>query len=398
MRVCGAPLTCAARTGAAKIDQPVFFVNDSTTPPFGRYEPLRLLEQIMDTALRPLADPAAHPESFFEDYRLLGLDGSLWSIGNVPALVAQLPGAAIDRFRSAVARVQFASVAELCTRAPLAVIAGRRREGGEAFAERLWVKVPDRSIVVADELFATPRSLFEAHRAVEGREIFFLASVRDNVKVRLVERLSDGSAWVEAPIRGHSGESACLRIRELRAMGRGPDHERFTLRLWTTLADTRRFPAAALARRYAVRWRHELYHRDLKLDVHHVPERTAHDFETAAQEIAALLLGSWALAQERLASAERRVSAPSWVSFLQLMRATETLWSVFRMLGGTLSQAQRQRALDYYMTSVRSAIGRPDRGAWSPYSSPRGRAAGPDSRGVGKSRPFELFEIEVVPI
>lgn len=189
-------------------------------------------------------------------------------------------------------------------------------------------------------------------------------------------RSSDGSAWVEAPIRGHSSKSACLRIRELRALGLGPDRERFTLRLWTTLADPRHSPAEVLARRYALRWRHELYHRDLKLDVHHVPERTTHDFETAAQEIAALLLGSWVLAQERLALAQRRGPAPSWVSFLQLMRATETLWSVFQMLGSTLSQAQRQRALAYYMASVRAAIGRPDRGASSPHSPLRGRKSG----------------------
>lgn len=40
--------------------------------------PVELFEQIMDSALGPLATPAHHPDSFFEGYRLLGIDGTQW--------------------------------------------------------------------------------------------------------------------------------------------------------------------------------------------------------------------------------------------------------------------------------------------------------------------------------
>jgi|GEM_PF-2070364 len=63
--------------------------------------PVELFEQIMDSALAPLADSRHHPESFFEGYRLLGIDGTQWSVTNTPAIVSALvlASAVIARLR-----------------------------------------------------------------------------------------------------------------------------------------------------------------------------------------------------------------------------------------------------------------------------------------------------------
>jgi hypothetical protein len=80
-------------------------------------------------------------------------------------------------------------------------------------------------------------------------------------------------------------------VREIRANGVGRDGKRFTLRLWTTLIDPDRFPADTLARHYAERWEHELYYRELKLDVRNSPVLASYTVEAALQEIAALAGG-----------------------------------------------------------------------------------------------------------
>jgi hypothetical protein len=60
--------------------------------------------------------------------------------------------------------------------------------------------------------------------------------------------------------------------------------------------DPQRYPADTLARHYAQRWEHELYHREVKLDVRNATVLASHTLETALQEIAALVLASAAIA------------------------------------------------------------------------------------------------------
>lgn len=78
----------------------------------GRACPWSLFESIMDAALAPLAEREAHPESFFEGYRLVGIDGTQWSVGNTPAIVSALPKAAARRFRAAFAKLRLVTLVE----------------------------------------------------------------------------------------------------------------------------------------------------------------------------------------------------------------------------------------------------------------------------------------------
>jgi hypothetical protein len=233
--------------------------------------PVELFEQILSTALSPLADPSAHPECFFHGYRLVGVDGTQFSVVNTPAILAQLPKAASRRFKAAFAKLRVVSLVELGTHAPLAACAGPASEGEQQLAARVWEQVPEHSLVIGDRLFGTARTLWEAEQAWQERDIAVLARVRDNIQIEVLERLPDGSALVEVPVREGKRIVAVLKLREIQAHGVGVNGKAFTLRLWTTLLYPKKYPAEELARHYAERWEHELYHRELKLDVRNAP-------------------------------------------------------------------------------------------------------------------------------
>lgn len=327
--------------------------------------PQQMFEALMDAALRPLADPQAHPESFFEGYRLVGIDGTQWSATNTAAIVGALPKAASRRFQAAFAKLRLVTLIELGTHAPLAARAAPVSEAEQDLAAALWGALPEHCLVIADRLFGDGRTLHRACAAWRGRDIHALFRIRKNLKPQRLERLPDGSALIEVSTRTDSGERVRLTVREICARGRGLNGKRFELRLWTTLLDEQRFPAERLARQYASRWEQELYFRELKLDVRHNPLLSGHTVETALQELAAIVLASALIARLRVEAATRAAVAPTRVSFYKLMLATEPLWALERLLGETLTRAQREQMLAKYFEEVRLTALLPERRARS---------------------------------
>lgn len=61
-----------------------------------------------------------------------------------------------------------------------------------------------------DRLFGTGRTLWEATQAWGERDIVFLARVRENIRVEVVQRLPDGSAIVHVPARDDENKKHCL--------------------------------------------------------------------------------------------------------------------------------------------------------------------------------------------
>ena len=340
-------------------------MSDSAHAQRRQHLPVELFEQIMDTALQPLADPDRQPECFFEGYRLVGVDGTQWSVGNTPAILSELPKAASRRLKAAFAKLRLVSVVELGTHAPLAAMAAAASEGEQTLARKLWEKVPEHSLMIGDRLFGTAYTLWQALNAWQGRDIAFLVRIRDNIKTEVLQRLADGSALVRVPVREEGRKVGTLQVREIRATGVALNGKRFKLRLWTTLLDPKRYPAETLARHYAERWEHELYYRELKLDVRNAPILASHTVETALQEIAAVVLASAVIAQLRVASAEELKVPPSRVSFFKLMLATQSLWNTFEMMGEVLTPAQRRHAFEHYLDTVRHTAVLPERRARS---------------------------------
>jgi len=327
--------------------------------------PVELFDQIMSTALQPLAKRAEQPESFYEDYRLVGVDGTQWSVTNTPAILEQLSKAASRRLQAAFAKLRLVCAVELGTHAPVAAVAAAASEGEQTLARSLWRRIPEGSLVIADRLFGTACTLSEALRESEGRNVAFLVRVRDNIGASVERHLPDGSAIVQVAVREGHRISGQLRLRELRATGVGLNGEPFTLRLWTTLMDAKRYPAETLGHQYVQRWEHELYYRELKLDVRSAGVLASHTVESALQEIAALVLASAVVARLRVQCAQRLDVPVRRLSFFKLLLATRDLWNTFQLLGHLLTPTQQRHAWQQYLERVRYSALLPERRARS---------------------------------
>jgi hypothetical protein len=323
--------------------------------------PLRLFDMIMLSALAPLADQKRHKDCFYEGLRLIGMDGTQWSATNTPRIVEQLGKSASRRLKAAFAKVRLICAIELGTHAPVAAAAVPVSDGEQTAAMRIWRMVPESSLVIIDRLFGTAATLDQALTETEGRSVFFLARVRDNIKVKVVQRLSDGSALVKVPVKERNKVVKHLTLREIHANGIGADDKKFALRLWTTLPDHKRYPANELAEHYATRWENELYYRELKLDVRGESVLASHTAETAFQEVAAIVLASAVVARMRVEAADRLQVPVRRVSFYKLLLATRKLWGTFELAGGPIPSEMKARFCKNYMENVRRTAMLPER-------------------------------------
>jgi hypothetical protein len=323
--------------------------------------PVELFDAVVSSSLAPLAEASRDEDCFFEGLRVLGVDGSQFSVLNTPVILKQLPKAASRRLEAAFAKVRLVCAIELGTHAPVAAAADAATEGEQTLAKRLWGRLPGNSLTVMDRLFGTTRTLDEAITATEKRDAHFLVRVREDIKVEVLKRLPDGSAIVQAPVKENSKTIKQLRLREIQAIGVGRDGEKFTLRLWTTLLDPKRYSAQSLAQQYAERWEAELFFRELKLDVRSAPVLASHTLETALQEILAVVLASAVVAYIRVQAAERLQVPARRVSFYKLLIVTRELWGTYRLAGTALPAAIKARIWREYVDNVRLMAILPER-------------------------------------
>ena len=47
---------------------------------------IELFQALLDQALVPIAEPTTHPQAFYKGLRLVGLDGTTWSVSNTPPI------------------------------------------------------------------------------------------------------------------------------------------------------------------------------------------------------------------------------------------------------------------------------------------------------------------------
>jgi hypothetical protein len=120
-----------------------------------------------------------------------------------------------------------------------------------------------------------------------------------------------------------------------------------------------------LARRYMERWEHELYYRELKLDVSSARVLGSQTPETALQEVAALVLASAVIARIRVETGTALEVPPQRMSFLKLMKETERCWAACALLGELLTVEHKQRMWTQFMDEVRRWAMLPERRARS---------------------------------
>ena len=126
------------------------------------------------------------------------------------------------------------------------------------------------------------------------------------------------------------------------------------MRLWTSLLDEKAHPALELLALYARRWEQELAYRELKVDLRASGDLplASHTPDTAAQEIAALLVAMTMVARTRLQVAQAAGTTPLRVSFGRTLATLQPLWMLLSVGGDLLSVGQQRALVDRVLTRL----------------------------------------------
>ena len=292
--------------------------------------PWDLFAELLRRVLRPKAT-RRHPDAFWRGWRLVALDGTQFSLTNTPQITAATTKARTRRGRAGFAKIWTAVLLEVGLHNPLAAAIGRSGESEWALAQRLLAHLPRRALLLGDRLYGVAAFVVHARAACARVGSHFLLRASRSTTPRLIKRLPDGTRVVRIALRARNSPTRILEwleVREIRVHVGRRGHRSHELRLWTSLVDVRTAPALELAQLYAQRWEHELYFREVKRQVRKTDLLQSHTVETAAQEIAALVLVSALLAAERLRAAggQMPVRRVSFAKILELCVKPMWLW------------------------------------------------------------------------
>lgn len=304
--------------------------------------PWEIFADLMQRVLRPKATVRRHSDAFWRGWRLVAIDGTQFSLTNTPQVHATTRKARTRRGRAAFAKITTAVLLELGLHNPLAAAVGRDDESEWALAKELVTHVPKRALLLADRLYGCGAFATAALAACTAVGSHFLIRARTEIKVGVIQVLKDGSRLVLVPV--HDPEHPhrvieWLQLREVRVQVGRRGHRATTVRLWTSLLDLDEAPALELAELYARRWEHELYYREVKRVLRKSDVLQSHTPETGAQEIAAIVLASALLAEERARAANGEVPALR-VSFARVLNVAKAIWLAVDLGHGVLSEQQ----------------------------------------------------------
>lgn len=309
--------------------------------------PWEIFAELLRRMLRPRATRRQHRDAFWRGWRLVALDGTQFSLANTPQMAGPIKKTKTRRGRAAFAKLTTAVLLEIGLHNPLAAAIGRRGQSEWELAHTLLAQLPKRALLLADRLYGC--AAFAAQALAAGTRVgsHFLLRARANLHARVIKRLRDGSRVVRVPVRekGHPHHILqWLTLREIRVRVGRPGHRAHELRLWTSLMDARTAPALELAQVYARRWEHELYFHELKRHVRKTALLQSHTVETAAQEVAALVLVSALLATERARVAAGQVPVLR-VSFGKVLELVKPMWLIVQLGDGLLTDRIQQHML-----------------------------------------------------
>jgi hypothetical protein len=331
--------------------------------------PWDVFADLMRRALRPRATPGRHPDAFWRGWRLLALDGTQFSLTNTPQVATAKRKAHTRRGAAAFAKLTTAVLLEVGLHNPLAAAIGRDDESEWALAHQLLAQLPAKALLLGDRLYGCGAFAALALAACQRVGSHFVLRARSTIKPGVVERLKDGSRLVLVPVYERGGAKRVvdwLRLREIRVRVARRGHRGKEVRLWTTLLDPKRAPALELSELYARRWEHELYYRELKRQLRKTDVLQSHTAETGAQEIAALVLASALLAQERTRAARGDLPVLR-LSFEKVLRVTTAIWLAVDLGHGVLTDQQIDQIIDRGYARMRRYLTPPRR----PRSCPR---------------------------
>jgi hypothetical protein len=189
-------------------------------------------------------------------------------------------------------------------------------------------RLPESSLLIVDRLYGCGKYLKELVHACRLRNGHVLVRARANVKTHRIKQLRDGSALVSIRLAGKTkGVQNRLEVREIKGRIRKPgDKKWIDVRFWTTLLDVETYPALELLKLYGFRWEHEIFYKELKINMSGGEVLRSHTPETAAQEVAALLMACSIIAGERLTVSRTGELNPLSISFIKTLEEMNALW------------------------------------------------------------------------
>jgi DDE family transposase len=304
--------------------------------------PFEVFAELLRRVLRPIAE--AGSAAFFRQWRLVALDGVNFSLPNTPQVKRRCRKGGNQNGRAAFAKLQCAALVELALHNPLAALVGRAGESEWKLSLGLLQHLPERCLLLGDRLYGCGAFLVAAQKRLQACQGHFLVRVKESLKVvRSCQRLPDGSQLVEIkalePGDTHR-VAATMQVREVRATLQRRGHRPVRIRLWTSLS-WEEASAVELVRLYASRWEQELYFRELKWQLGVNDLLRSQTPETAAQEVAAMIVGSSLIAHER-AKLQPGEGLQHRVSFIKTWQTLEPLWLTLLLGADLLSDAQKQ--------------------------------------------------------
>lgn len=305
--------------------------------------PWQIFERMMDWVLGPVAEEREHPTAFWRGYRLVGLDGTMFSARNTPGILRWLTKAASRRCGAAFAKLRVVMLVELGTHHPMAAAIDTGEHGELTLAYRLIEKVPVQSLLLADRLFGVGTFLVAFLKRWVQTERDFLVRVGSSPKVRVLRRYADGSVLAQVTAR-HDGQPLELLVREIRGVVHRRDGQRIEVRLWTSLLRPETAPALELLRLYARRWEQEIAFAELKVQLQGGALLDSQTVETAMQEIAALIVAQAVIARIRLEAGVARQGQVLRISFAQVREHVQAFWWMCQWFGETTPAANIRRA------------------------------------------------------
>jgi len=317
--------------------------------------PWDIFADLMQRVLRPQAT-RRQPDAFWRRWRVVALDGTQFSLTNTPQILTTLPKARTRRGRAAFAKITTCVLLELGLHNPLAAAIGRRGQSEWELARSVLARLPKRVLLLADRLYGCAAFAVQAQAVCARIGSHFLLRARTDITPTVLTRLADGSRLIRVRVR-ETGRPAhiigSLEVREIRVRVGRPGQRTRELRLWTSLLEPRTAPALELAQLYARRWEHELYFRELKRQLRKTDVLQSHTVETAAQEIAVLVLVSALLATERARAAPDHVPVFR-VSFAKVLDWVRASWLALSQFDDVLTTRQ----MDTFLRRVYTQIGR----------------------------------------
>jgi hypothetical protein len=326
--------------------------------------PWELFDTIMKAALSPKAQEEKHAESFYQGWRLVAMDGTQFSVSNTPQILASLSKAASRRMQAAFAKIGAVVLVELGIHNPLAAAIGIDGDCEQNLAQELFASIPERSLLIVDRLYGVGAFLVSLMEVFAKQPGHFLARVSSHLKPKFLQALPDGSVLVEIKPSKGAGKLLAREIRGRVRRSRGPWVE---VRFWTSLLDPKLYPAQELLALYARRWEQEIAYKEMKVDLRPSELLRSHTVETAAQEVAALILAHALLAEERRRAAAQVGAKVLRVSFGKTLAMVRSWWVTLAVAGNLLSKEQSAAITHQIMRQITATTLPPRR----PRSCPR---------------------------